>query len=238
MPAASIAIARLVETPSPGPPSTSTPLASRWLRTISPKESCPRRVLSVTGRPSRPRPSATFAGLPPGCTASVRPPRCPTKSTSASPTTTNTPLHLPDEALRPDDSRCAIIGPDAGSRAVPGGDHQAAPRSPGGGRGAAALDAPQQHPGARLRLHALRPAAGRPGHLADARDVPLSGRLGRPHAPALRRRGQPDPRGSAARAVGPAPRRREVVLGQTAARAADWVRFPPPGRSKGRSGRW
>ena len=92
MPAASVAIARLVDTPSPFPPSTFTALASRCPRIISPNASRPRRVLSVTGTPSRPKPSATFAGLPPGCAVNVRPPRCPTKSTSASPTTMNTRL--------------------------------------------------------------------------------------------------------------------------------------------------
>jgi hypothetical protein len=45
--------------------------------------------MSVTGTPSRARPSATLAGLPPGWATNVRPPRWPTRSTSASPTTTN-----------------------------------------------------------------------------------------------------------------------------------------------------
>src|SRR3954468_4244388 len=90
MPAARVAMAIVVETlSSSGPASTTPPLASRWSRTIAPNASRPTRVFSVTGLPSRASPSATFAGLPPGWAASVRPPRCPTRSTSASPTTTN-----------------------------------------------------------------------------------------------------------------------------------------------------
>ena len=45
-----------------------------------------------------------------------------------------------------------------------------------------------------LRLHAPRPAAGRSGHVGDARDVSLARRVGRAHAPALQHRGQQDSR--------------------------------------------
>lgn len=48
--------------------------------------------MRVTGTPSRARPSATLAGLPPGWATNVRPLRWPTRSTSDSPTTTN--MHI------------------------------------------------------------------------------------------------------------------------------------------------
>src|SRR3954452_21613216 len=109
-------MARLVDTwSSSGPASIRTPPASRCSRIIMPSASRPTRVLSVTGSPRRARPRATLAGLPPGCAVSVRPPRCPTRSTSASPTTTNIALtSLPgSKSCRPVRARLAPAVPHA-----------------------------------------------------------------------------------------------------------------------------
>ncbi|CPU59369.1 Uncharacterised protein [Mycobacteroides abscessus] len=60
--------------------------SSSHARTASPCTSFPSHVASRASRPSRPSVSATFARLPPGCSATLPSARC-TTSTSASPTT-------------------------------------------------------------------------------------------------------------------------------------------------------
>ncbi len=65
--------------------STRTPLASTCARTAAPRSSSPSAQTSRAGRPSRARPTATFIGLPPGC--SDRPSGRSTTSTRASPST-------------------------------------------------------------------------------------------------------------------------------------------------------
>src|SRR3954454_11703379 len=114
-PAARVATARLVSVFSARPPSTWTPLPCRCDVIISPNTSGPSRVNSVTGSPSRASPRATFAGLPPGWATNVRPPRCPTRSMSASPTTTN----MRPTSLRRIDGAVRLLSPAAGDPSRP-----------------------------------------------------------------------------------------------------------------------
>ncbi|CAA9480299.1 MAG: hypothetical protein AVDCRST_MAG69-737, partial [uncultured Solirubrobacteraceae bacterium] len=93
---------------------------------------------------------------------------------------------------------------------LPSGHHQAPSGPAPGGRGPAPIDARADADRAGLRLHAPCTAPGRPGRVGDAGDVPISRRVGRAHAPAIRDRGQPAPRGPAPRAVGPTPARRPL----------------------------